>query len=64
MNEHCIGLLKSKWHRLKHLRTQLNLEKNTKFMIYWIILCAKLHNYVMTMNDECTKEDDEIVVVS
>lgn len=64
VNEHCIGVLKSRWHSLKHLRTQLNFKKYTTFMIRWIFLYAKLHNYVMTLNNEWMEVDDEIELES
>lgn len=60
VKEHYIGVLRSRWH----LRTQLNLKKDTAFMIWWIILCAKFHNYVMTLNDEWTKAHAKIELES
>lgn len=31
-------------------------------MVCWILLCAKLHNFVMSMNDEWTKDNDDIEI--
>lgn len=60
VNEHCIGVLKSRWHSLKNLRTQLNYKKDNAWIIQWINLCAKLHNYVLTMKDDSMDLDDNI----
>ncbi|CAM6125032.1 unnamed protein product [Calypogeia fissa] len=56
-NEHCIGVLKSRWHSLKEIRIQLNARKDSVWMVRWITLCAKLHNYVISENDDWTAAD-------
>lgn len=56
-NEHCIGVLKSRWYSLRELRTQLNQKKDSVRLVQWILLCAKLHNFVMDQNDFWTDED-------
>ncbi|CAM6107633.1 unnamed protein product [Calypogeia fissa] len=61
-NEHCIGVLKSRWHSLKQIRIQLNGPKHNLWMFRWIGICAKLHNFVMSQNDEWSVEDDLIVL--
>lgn len=59
-NEHCIGVLKSRWHSLKDIRTQLWSKLESEWMIRWITLCAKLHNFVLRMKDPWTDDDDVI----
>lgn len=60
-NEHCIGVLKSWWHSLKEIRVQFNQKKDScVLMVRWVALCGKLHNYVMSQNDEWTVDDEEI----
>lgn len=59
-NEHCIGVLKSCWHSLKEIRVQLNGKKDNKHANRWILLCAKLHNFVIACNDHWTPEDDNV----
>lgn len=60
VNEHCIGVLKSRWHSMKNLRTQLNYKRDSAWIMRWINMCAKLHNFVASMKDECTELDDTI----
>lgn len=57
-NEHCIGVLKSRWHSLRELLMQLKSDRDNTWLVRWIILCAKLHNYVLSRNDLWTEEID------
>ncbi|KAL3691343.1 hypothetical protein R1sor_004994 [Riccia sorocarpa] len=36
VNEHCIGVLKSRWHSLKRVRTQLKCMEENKIVVKWI----------------------------
>jgi DDE superfamily endonuclease len=51
-NKHCIGVLKSRWHSLKEMCIQLKTNKEKEFLVRWIVLCAKLRNFVITHNDD------------
>lgn len=61
-NELCIGVLKFRWHSLKEMRSQLKTKKDFEWTMRWINMCARLHNYVIDMNDEWTDEDQHIVL--
>lgn len=57
-NEHCICVLKSRWHSLKKIRVQLNSKNlDDAWMVRWVLLWAKLQNYVVSQNDVWTEED-------
>jgi hypothetical protein len=55
-NEHFIGVWKSRWHSLK--RVELNENKDSAWLVHWIVLCARLHKFVISQNDHWTKVDD------
>jgi DDE superfamily endonuclease len=57
VNEHCIGVLKSRWFSLKEIRTQLNSTKDSIWMCRWVGVCARLHNFVMGQNDMWSDQD-------
>lgn len=61
-NEHCIGVLKSHWHSLKEIRSQFKNKADCEWMVRWINMCVRLHNYVMEMNDPWIDEDQTIVL--
>jgi hypothetical protein len=61
-NEHCIGVLKSRWHSLREMRVQLNEKEDSAWMIRWIVLCARLHNYVLSQSDVWTEDDEPIIL--
>ncbi|KAL3685950.1 hypothetical protein R1sor_003972 [Riccia sorocarpa] len=42
INEHCIGVLKSRWHSLKQIRTQLKCREENKLVIKWVKCCVLL----------------------
>lgn len=56
-NEHCIGVLKSRWHSLREIRVQLNEDKDHVWIVKWITVCAKLHNFVLSQNDPWSEDD-------
>lgn len=60
-NEHCIGVLKSRWHSLKEIRIQLNEKSDSVHMGKWITICAQLHNFVDREHDPWTNEDQPII---
>lgn len=51
-NEHCIGVLKSKWHSLKEIRTQLRNRGESTYVVRWIRCCMILHNYLSGRDDD------------
>ncbi|KAL3691881.1 hypothetical protein R1sor_005532 [Riccia sorocarpa] len=63
-NEHCIGILKARWHSLKEIRTQLrNLAENV-YVIRWMRCYIILHNFLIWRRDEWSKDDHPIEVES
>ncbi|KAL3684106.1 hypothetical protein R1sor_011572 [Riccia sorocarpa] len=61
VNEHTIGVLKSRWHSLRELRCQIKNRRCAKYAMRWISCCAILHNFLIN-KDEWTEEDDEIIL--
>lgn len=61
LSEHCIGILKSRWHSLREIRIQLKTDKDHQWMCRWITMCARLHNYVMSVHDVWTDEDGVLI---
>ncbi|KAL3702072.1 hypothetical protein R1sor_020094 [Riccia sorocarpa] len=59
-NEHCIGILKARWHSLKEIRTQLRNARENAYVIHWIRCCIILHNFLIWRNDEWSDEDHPI----
>ncbi|KAL3689388.1 hypothetical protein R1sor_015697 [Riccia sorocarpa] len=61
-NEHCIGILKARWHSLKEIRMQLrNLAENA-YVIRWMRCCIILHNFLIWWKDEWSEDDHPIEV--
>ncbi|KAL3690861.1 hypothetical protein R1sor_004512 [Riccia sorocarpa] len=61
-NEHCIGILKARWHFLKEIRTQFrNLAENA-YVIRWMRCCIILHNFLLWRRDEWSEDDHPIEV--
>ncbi|CAM6082673.1 unnamed protein product [Calypogeia fissa] len=61
-NEHCIGVLKSRWHSLREMRVQLKSKEEHVWVVRWIVMCARLHNFVLSQNDIWTEQDQEIIL--
>ncbi|CAM6109713.1 unnamed protein product [Calypogeia fissa] len=61
-NEHCIGVLKSRWHSLRGMRIQLKSKAEKAWLVRWIIMCGRLHNYVLSRDDVWTEEDEVIIL--
>lgn len=61
-NEHCIGVLKSRWYSLREMRVQLKTKVDNVFLVRWIVMCARLHNFVINRNDLWTSEDEDITL--
>lgn len=61
-NEHCIDVLKSRWHSLKEIQSQLKYKSDNGWTVHWINVCAMLHNYVMSMHDDWTDQDQAIIL--
>ncbi|KAL3689187.1 hypothetical protein R1sor_015496 [Riccia sorocarpa] len=51
-NEHCIGILKARWHSLKEIRTQLRNPAENTYVIRWMRCCIILHNFLILRRDE------------
>lgn len=62
LNEHCIGVLKSRWFSLRELRIQLKEEKDNYRLVKWIGCCIMLHNFLIDRLDEWSEEDSEILL--
>jgi hypothetical protein len=62
INEHCIGILKARWHSLKEIRTQLKGKSDSQRMVNWLGCCVILHNFVLTHNDSWTEDDGAILL--
>lgn len=61
-NEHCIGILKSRWHSLKEIKTQLKGPRTAAWIVKQIECCVMLHNFVYDLNDEWQDDDEEIIL--
>ncbi|KAL3681456.1 hypothetical protein R1sor_024412 [Riccia sorocarpa] len=61
-NEHCIGILKARWHSLKEIRMQLRNPAENAHVIRWIRCCFILHNFLIWRRDEWSEDDHPIEV--
>ncbi|KAL3684883.1 hypothetical protein R1sor_002905 [Riccia sorocarpa] len=59
-NEHCIGILKARWHSLKEIRTQLRNAGENAYVICWLQCCVILHNYLIWRKDDWSEDDHPI----
>ncbi|KAL3692251.1 hypothetical protein R1sor_005902 [Riccia sorocarpa] len=59
-NEHCICILKARWHSLKEIRTQLRNTEENAYVIRWLQCCVILHNYLIWRKDDWSEEDHPI----
>ena len=60
VNEHCIGILKSRFSSLKGLRTQIrSTNEDTAAISDWMTACIVLHNLLCELNDPWDPEDEE-----
>ncbi|KAL3690094.1 hypothetical protein R1sor_016403 [Riccia sorocarpa] len=59
-NEHCIGILKARWHSLKEIRMQLRNPVENAYVIRWIRCCFILHNFLIWRSDEWSEDDHPI----
>ncbi|KAL3681950.1 hypothetical protein R1sor_024906 [Riccia sorocarpa] len=59
-NEHCIGILKARWHSVKEIRTQLKNTRENAYVIRWIWCCVILHKYLIWRNDDWSEDDHPI----
>lgn len=50
-NEHCIGILKSRWGSLKEMRQQIRTAGDLKIFTLWAIACCVLHNMLARLGD-------------
>ncbi|KAL3681741.1 hypothetical protein R1sor_024697 [Riccia sorocarpa] len=61
-NEHCIGILKARWHSLKEIRTQLRNPAENAYVIRWMRCFIILHNFLIWRRDEWSEDDHPIEV--
>ncbi|KAL3700139.1 hypothetical protein R1sor_018161 [Riccia sorocarpa] len=61
-NEHCIGILKARWHSLKEIRMQLRSPAENTYVIRWIRCCIILHNFLIWRRDEWSEDDHPMEV--
>lgn len=59
-NEHCIGILKSRWHSLKEQKSQLKDSATCEWVVRQVECCVRLHNFVLNCNDNWSEVDDPI----
>ncbi|KAL2611761.1 hypothetical protein R1flu_023453 [Riccia fluitans] len=61
-NEHCIGILKSRWHSLKEVWTQLKNRAENQYLVRWVRCCILLHNFLnrRMIGDDWTEADGPI----
>ncbi|KAL2635806.1 hypothetical protein R1flu_007285 [Riccia fluitans] len=59
-NEHCIGILKSRWHSLKEVWTQLKNGAENQYLVRWVRCCILLHNFLNRQKDDWTEADGSI----
>ena len=50
-NEHCIGILKSRWGSLQEMRQQLRSREDMQSLIRWVVACCVLHNMLARLGD-------------
>ncbi|KAL3701350.1 hypothetical protein R1sor_019372 [Riccia sorocarpa] len=61
-NEHCIGIVKARWHSLKEIRTQLRNPAENAYVIRWMRCCIILHKFLIWRRDEWSEDDHPIEV--
>jgi hypothetical protein len=61
-NEHCIGILKSRWALLQGLRLSLNNRGDMFHILRWIRSCAILHNMLADLGNAWSEEDEEMIL--
>lgn len=50
-NEHCIGILKSRWGSLHGMRQQFQSENEMRIFLGWVTSCCVLHNMLAHLGD-------------
>lgn len=50
-NEHCIGVLKSRWGSLREMRQQIRTIQDLCHLIEWAAACCVLHNMLAQLGD-------------
>ena len=50
-NEHCIGILKSRWGSLQEMRTLICAKEDMTALIRWVKGCCVLHNMLAHLRD-------------
>jgi len=50
-NEHCIGILKSRWGSLHEMQQQLRNKNDMRILLGWVMSCCVLHNMLAMLGD-------------
>lgn len=50
-NEHCIGVLKSRWGSLREMRQQIRNAEDYDHLLEWVVSCCILHNMLAHLGD-------------
>jgi hypothetical protein len=50
-NEHCIGVLKSRWGSLREMRQQIRNIQDMRHFVEWVASCCVLHNMLAQLGD-------------
>ena len=50
-NEHCIGVLKSRWGSLREMRQQIQNVEEYDHLLEWVVSCCILHNMLAYLGD-------------
>lgn len=63
-NEHCIGVLKSRWSSLQEMKQQIRSAGDMQILIRWVTACCVLHNMLARLGDAwkemyLEKDDEE-----
>ena len=49
--EHCIGMLKNRWHSMKNLWVKLKDHRTAQRLVVWLRVCVILHNMMLEQKD-------------
>ncbi|KAE9355365.1 hypothetical protein PR003_g2898 [Phytophthora rubi] len=59
VNEHTIGVLKSRWSSLRELRVQIKIKEDIERVLRWINACVVLHNLPIEIADDWSSSGEE-----
>lgn len=58
VNEHTIGVLKSRWSSLREIRIQIRKKEDVDRILRWVAVCVVLHNILMRLGGEWPDDED------